>query len=49
MTVQRKVTVGFDRVMENLPSLKVVTIRERQIQCGTHERDHYKVGGIFIS
>ena len=35
-------TVGYDRVMENLPNRKVVSVRETHVQCRA-EKDHYKV------
>ena len=44
MRVDKKVTVGYDRVMENLPNLKVLTLKDIKIQCGKNSsKDHYKV------
>ena len=50
VTIQKKVTVGFDRVMESLPNRKVLTKVDTQVQCGKeNSKDHYKVNrGIFI-
>ena len=40
-------TVGYDRVMENLPNRKVVSVRETHVQCQS-EKDHYKVEIIVM-
>merc|ERR1712183_284014 len=39
----KKVTVGYDRVMVNLPNRKVVTLKQTSIKCEkSNKKDHYK-------
>merc|ERR1711874_275078 len=41
--IEKKVTVGYDRVMVNLSNRKVVTVKQTVIKCGkSNKNDHYK-------
>ena len=44
VNIEKKVTVGYDRVMVNLSNRKVVTVKQTVIKCGkSNKNDHYKV------
>ena len=44
VNVDKKVTVGYDRVMANLPNRKVVTVKQTIIKCEkSNKKDHYQV------
>ena len=44
VNVDKKVTVGYDKVMVKLPNRKVVTLKQTSIKCGkSNKKDHYKV------
>ena len=43
VSVDKKVTVGYDKVMVNLPNRKVVTLKQTSFKCEQSKKDHYKV------